>query len=103
MDHNYLSYDLQCDGHIISEGTTLFTAEKYFAFADPKLTLSVNGDNIIVNAAAYAKAVEIDAADTDLLLSDNYFDMNAGNRTIKVLHGNASSCALQVRSVYDIR
>ena len=103
VDHNYLSYDLQCDGHIISEGTTLFTAEKYFAFADPKLTLSVDDDNIIVNAAAYAKAVEIDAADTDLLLSDNYFDMNAGSRTIKVLYGNASSCALQVRSVYDIR
>lgn len=103
VDHHYISYELVCDGQVLSEGTTLFTAEKYFAFADPRMTLSIDGDRITVTAQAYAKAVEIDALDDDLLLSDNFFDMNAGSRTIQVLRGDPTACTLQVRSVYDIR
>ena len=40
-------------------------------------------------------------AGADVLLSDNYFDMDAGTRTVKILRGNPDS--VSVRSVYDIR
>ncbi len=39
--------------------------------------------------------------DADCVLSDNYFDMNAGQRQIKVLEGKPDS--VKVRSVFDIR
>ena len=40
-------------------------------------------------------------AGADVLLSDNYFDMDAGTRTVKILTGQVDS--VSVRSVYDIR
>lgn len=103
VDHHYFSYALETNGQIVSEGTALFTAPKYFAFADPHLRATVQGDTITVTADAYARAVEIDAPDGDFVLSDNYFDMNAGSRTVRVLQGDPSACALRLRSVYDIR
>ena len=36
----------------------------------------------------------------DLLLSDNYFDMNAGSVTVKILRGDPKS--IKARSVYDL-
>lgn len=37
----------------------------------------------------------------DLILSDNFFDLNGGEKRVKILKGKADG--LQVRSVYDIR
>jgi beta-mannosidase len=37
----------------------------------------------------------------DVLVEDNFFDMNAGTRRIRVLRGKAEN--VKVRSVYDIR
>ena len=45
--------------------------------------------------------MEIDSPDSDFVLSDNYFDMNAGKKTVKVLRGTPKT--IRVRSVYDIR
>ena len=45
--------------------------------------------------------MEIDSPDADLVLSDNYFDMEAGSRRVKILRGKPK--ALTLRSVYDIR
>ena len=47
-----------------------------------------------------AGGVEI-LAGADTVLEDNYFDMNAGQRRVKIVRGDVSE--LSVRSVYDIR
>ena len=61
---------------------------------------ALDGDTITVSADAYARGVELET-DADCVLSDNYFDMNAGQRQIKVLEGKPDS--VKVRSVFDIR
>lgn len=97
----YYSYRLlDEEGNVVGEGSVLFCAPKHFRFADPHLNAFVNGDEIIVTADAYARSVEIQAG-ADVLLSDNYFDMDAGTRTVKILRGNVEG--VSVRSVYDIR
>jgi len=99
---HYVSFDLyNAAGECVSGGTVLFCMPKQFKFADPKLSYTINGDTITIKAAAYARSVEIDCADDDLVLSDNYFDMNAGERTIKVLRGKPKTITL--RSVFDIK
>ncbi len=101
VEKNYMSFAFVVDGCAVSEGTVLFTAPKHFAFKDPGLRYEVNGDEITVYADAYARYVEIDSPDSDFILSDNYFDMNAGSKTVKILEGTPKTIAL--RSVYDIR
>jgi len=99
---NYLSYELRdASDRIVSSETVLFCLPKHFKFEDPKLTVHAEGDEIIVRAQAYAKYVEVYSSDSDFILSDNFFDLNAGVCTVKILRGNAKN--LQVRSVYDIR
>ena len=98
---NYVSYDCYADGKLISGGTVLFVPPKQFRFEDPHLTVSLEGDEIVVRANAYARAVEIRNETDDLVLEDNYFDMNAGERRVKILRGEPTG--LRVRSVYDIR
>ena len=101
VEHNYFSYSLKVDGEKMSEGTALFTAPKHFEFSDPHLRYELNGNEITVYADAFARGVEIDSPDSDFILSDNYFDMNAGQRTVKILNGTPKT--IKLRSVYDIR
>ncbi len=97
----YLAYRFIVGGKIVSSGTTLFTSPKYFAFENPRLSYRIEGDKIIVKADSYAKAVEI-TADEDIILEDNYFDMQQGEeRSIKLVKGTPSS--VKLRSVFDIR
>ena len=100
VNNTYLSYRLVCGQEICSENTVLFTAPKYFCFKDPNLCCEVNGNEITVYADGYAKSVEIDSPDSDFVLSDNYFDMNAGSKTVQILEGAPKTITL--RSVYDI-
>ena len=96
----YYAYALlDASGTCVGSGTALFCPPKHFRFADPKLTARLEGDEIIVTARAYAKSVEI-LAGPDTLLSDNFFDMHAGQARVKVLRGEVEGLA--VRSVYDI-
>ncbi len=97
---SYLSFRFLQDGKIVSEGSTLFTAPKHFAFVDPKLSLFVEGEEITVTAKAYARSVEIIAKDGDCVFDDNYFDMNPGEKRIRIVEGSATR--FSVRSVYDI-
>ena len=99
--NNYVSYECRKDGEVISEGTVLFVPPKQFRFENPRLQAEVNGDEIRIKADAYARSVEILNEDDTLLLSDNYFDMNGGERIIRIIKGNPEK--LKVRSVYDIR
>lgn len=87
-------------GHTVGEGSVLFCAPKHFRFQDPGLTVRLEGDEAVVTALAYARSVEIQCG-PDVLLEDNYFDMNGGERRVKILRGEAKDAA--VRSVYDIR
>lgn len=97
----YISYELKKNGEVISDGTVNFSYPKYFRYEDPELSYRIEGDEIVVSAKAYAKSVEILNENEDLLLSDNYFDLNAGEKRVKILSGDTSK--LRVRSVYDIR
>ena len=98
---NYVSYQLKENGKVISSGTVLFCAPKHFKFKNPDLKVSINGDEITVSASAYAKSVEIRNENDDLILSDNFFDLNGDSKTVKILQGKADR--ILVRSVYDIR
>ena len=99
--NNYYSFELVVDGAVVSEGTVLFTAPKHFDFVDPELEVTLDGDEIVVKSSAYARSIEIYSPDSDFVLSDNFFDMNAGEKRVKVLEGTPGE--LHARSVYDIR
>lgn len=98
---DYVSYACLKGEQVISSGTVLFCAPKYFRYADPKLQVWAEGDEVVVTARAYAKSVEIINEADDLLLEDNYFDMNAGRRRGRILKGKPEG--LKVRSIFDIR
>ncbi len=98
---DHVAYRLLENGEVIGEGSVIFCQPKYYKFENPQLSLRVEGDEIVVTAGAYAKDVEILNADEDMLLSDNYFDMEPGERRVKILRGRGEG--LRVRSTYDIR
>ena len=85
-----------------SGGSVLFTAPKHYRFADPKLDVrqGPGEGEITVSAQAYARYVEIYSGEGYIRTDDNFFDMEAGTRTVKLLEGEMTG--LRVRSVYDI-
>ena len=97
----YVSFKLEKDGEVVSEGTVIFSYPKYFRYEDPALSWRVEGDEIVVSARAYAKSVEILNGEEDLILSDNYFDLNGDEKRVKIVSGKAEG--IRVRSVFDIR
>lgn len=97
---NYVSYELWKAGKCLSQASTLFCPPKHFDFADPELTLDIQGDIIYIYAENFAKSVEIYSLDSDFILSDNFFDINSGVRMVRILKGENEN--LKVRSVYDI-
>ena len=101
VNNNYMSYEYEVNGSVVSSGTVLFTVPKYFEFKDPNLRYEINGNKITVYADSYARFVEIYSPDSDFILSDNYFDMNAGQKTVEILEGTPKTIVL--RSVYDIK
>ena len=48
-----------------------------------------------------AKSVEILNDREDMILSDNYFDMDGGEKRVKIIFGQPEG--IKLRSVYDIR
>jgi len=96
----YVTYRLLEKGEVLSESSVIFSVPKYFHYADPKLRVYREGEFIMVESKAYAKGVEIQNSNEDLILSDNYFDMNPGIRAVRILRGMPEG--LKVRSVYDI-
>ncbi len=97
---DYISFSLFIEGKEISHSSVLLSAPKHFHFLDPHLTVQAAGEELIVRSEAYAKGVFIDNEKGDLKLEDNWFDMDAGEKRIKVLRGTLSN--LNVRSVYNI-
>lgn len=101
VKNNYFAYEFIVNDEVISDGSVLFTAPKHFNFLNPQLSYSVNGSEITVYAKNYAKSVEIDSLDSDFILSDNYFDITSGSKTVKILEGSPET--IKLRSVYDIK
>lgn len=97
---HYVSFAFVQEGQETSFGTCIFCAPKHFEFVDPALTLEKQGDEITVTAKAFARQVWIESEDAQLLLSDNAFDMNPGQKTVKILRGTAEK--LRVRSVWNL-
>jgi beta-mannosidase len=101
LNDEYLSYRLFEGDRLIAGGSVIFSLPKYFHYADPRLSYTVKGDTISVKAAAYAKSVEIRNRQEDLVLEDNYFDMDGGERRVKIVSGKPQG--IKLRSVFDIR
>ena len=99
--NNYFAYEFTVDGKKISSGTVIFTAPKHFKFQDPELSCEIVGDEVIIRAKSYTKSVELYSPDSDPIFEDNFFDIEAGERRIKILEGNPKK--IKLRSVYDIR
>ncbi|MBR4781614.1 MAG: glycoside hydrolase family 2 protein [Lachnospiraceae bacterium] len=98
---DYVSYELFENGEKISGGSVLFCPPKHFRFMDPELKVRLDGDEIVVSAKHFARSIEIRNANDDLVLSDNFFDLNSGEKRVKIVKGTPEG--LTVRSVYDIR
>ena len=96
---HHLSFRMEKHG---SSGSVLFAAPKHYAFTDPHLQICADpsGRTVTITADAYARSVEIASEDGRLVPEDNYFDMEPGSRTLRILRGGSD--ALTVRSVYDI-
>ncbi|MDF2907728.1 MAG: beta-mannosidase [Herbinix sp.] len=97
----YVSYDLYQGDQRFSGGTILFLQPKHYQFIDPELEYRVEEDEIVVKAKAYARSVEILNKEEDMILSDNYFDMNAGEYRVRIMEGKLEG--IRIRSVFDIR
>ena len=97
----YVSFEAWENGECVSGGTVIFSYPKYFRYEKPELTCKVEGNRITVSSPVYAKSVEILNGQEDLVLSDNYFDLNGDSRTVEILRGKPEG--LKLRSVWDIR
>lgn len=101
VQNNYIAYSFSVNGEVLSFGTSLFTKPKHFTFKDPDLKVSVKGDEITVTASSFARSVFISNERDDMILSDNFFDMEKGSKTVKIISGKPEG--LKVKSVYDVR
>ena len=54
-----------------------------------------------MTASAYAGSVELVCEDGDVVLEDNFFDLNATTRTVRILRGTGTR--FSARSIYNIR
>ena len=97
----YISYALYEEEELLSSSSVILSVPKQFHYLDPELTCRAEGKEIVISANAYAKSVEIQNENEDMILSDNYFDMDAGEKRVRILLGEPEG--LKVRSVYDIR
>jgi beta-mannosidase len=97
---SYMSYSYEVGGEVISEGTVLFCAPKHFEFVNPNLSVRLEGDEIVVRADAFARFVCIESDDPDMVLSDNFFDLNACEKRVSIVRGKAEN--LRVRSVFEM-
>lgn len=95
----------------IMQQTVLFVKPKHYKWQAPeiKAEFEKNGDmtEIYITSGVFAKSVEIDFEDFDVVLSDNYFDI-IGADGVKISAKTDKSVgelenALRIKSVYDIR
>ena len=91
--------------------TALFTKPKHYAWKKPNISVSATkqGDKVAfsVSSDCYARGVEIDFENIDLVLSDNYFDIVDGEPITVTAVTDVSTDVLlkelKLKSTYDIR
>ena len=101
VERTHLYFAFVSDEKTLSEGSVLFTLSKRYAFQNPHLRCQRQGDELVVFSDGYAKSVQIEGEDGDLWLDDNFFDMEKGEKRVRILMGDAKK--IRLRSVYDIR
>lgn len=84
VHRDYVCYYL--DG--VLQGTAVFCAPKHFEFSSSGLKVVREGDELVVTADCFTKGVGIEAVGNDFVLEDNYFDMEAGTRRLRIVEGN---------------
>lgn len=99
--NSYISFELRVNNEILSGGTALFVPPKHFEFKNPELSYEIKDNKITVFADCFAKCIEIYSPDSDFILSDNFFDMNGGCKTVDIVEGRPKT--IKLRSVYDIK
>ena len=98
-DHLY--YCLVADGILVGEGSVIFCSPKHFDLKDPHLALEICGDEIIIRSSAFAMAVQIYSDERELLLDDNFFDMEAGEKHVRLISGSPEN--IKIRSLYSVK
>jgi len=98
---HYMSYEFVVGEEVVSSGTVLFTAPKHFEFLKPTIDYKIVDDTIEITSDVLAKNVYISSPECDMVLSDNFFDLNGETRIIQISEGKPES--LVIKSVYDIR
>lgn len=99
------------NGNKVSSQTLLLTKPKYFGFKKPDIKVTAeNKDGCVVfsvTSDTFAKGVEIDFENTDLILSDNYFDIADDSPVIITAETNKDASELikeiTIKSIYDLR
>ena len=97
-------------GNFIMRQTLLFAPSKHIEWRKPNISVEIqdceDGVDITLSSDVFTKYVEIDFAQADVVLSDNYVDITS-SQPVK-LHAKTQYTAaeltrqLQVQSVYDI-
>lgn len=110
----YVSYQLIEEDQVLSVGSVLFVPTKHFNFDPPNIKCFIDEDKedfiIKLTSESFAKFVELKLKDYDVVFSDNYFDLNAGNKKKVFLKKNELSQnisvlelkkQLQINSIYS--
>lgn len=78
-----LEFCFEEDNKILSEGCVCFVKYKHFSFENPCLETKVFEEDgrikVTVTAENFAKFVCLNLKETDVVFSDNYFDLTGGN------------------------
>jgi len=96
---------------LVSRQTAYFTPTKHLSLVDPEISsqLSLEGEELRIELAStsLARLVEVSLEGTDVVFSDNYFDLATG-RTVTISAAlpkgwtlAQAQTAFKVRSVYD--
>lgn len=110
VNNRYLSITLKdIAGNIVKRVTTTFVVYKKINLLDPKLKVKITETedlwSLTVSSSSYAKFIELDFKEKDIIFSDNYFDMDAvENRTIFINKGDVTKedfKNLTIRSLYN--
>jgi beta-mannosidase len=112
---SYLEYALIVEDQTVCCDSVLFVKPKYFEFEDPQIEFQVQDAveefEISLTSSAFAKFVELRLEKFDVIFSDNYFHISAGEPRIitidkQQLPGGTSAKSLvedlSVRSIYDM-
>lgn len=98
------------NGNFVMRQTELFVPPKHFEWKKPniKTEISVSGDKTVIDISSdtFTKGVFIDFANSDCILSDNYFDITDKNNyrvTVETEHTPQElEEQIKVMSVFDI-